>query len=167
MKVTDAVKTQTHHQSRPAAAAGGKRERAASGAGAAAGRSSGRAGGPGHQRAGQDAPFACRARLNGPQDFIQLVVAERGGNVVRLGDVATRSTTAPKKQRTIALYNGKDAVGVEIKKTSEYSTSAVAKRDLEKGRATPTPALPAGAQIKVVKNKGGCVEIRCRNVRRR
>ncbi|MBL0169874.1 MAG: efflux RND transporter permease subunit [Gemmatimonadaceae bacterium] len=103
-----------------------------------------------------------QGRLNGPQDFMQLVVAERGGNVVRLGDVAT-AADGTEEQRTIALYNGKDAVGIEIKKTSEYSTTAVAEAILKKVEQL-TPALPAGAQIKVVKNKGLRVEDSVRNV---
>ncbi len=103
-----------------------------------------------------------QGRLNGPQDFMQLVVAERGGRVVRLGDVAT-AADGTEEQRTVALYNDKDAVGIEIKKTSEYSTTAVAEAILKRVEQL-TPALPAGAQIKVVKNKGLRVEDSVRNV---
>ncbi len=103
-----------------------------------------------------------QGRLNGPQDFMQLVVAERGGRVVRLGDVAT-AADGTEEQRTVALYNDKDAVGIEIKKTSEYSTTAVAEAILQRVEQL-TPALPAGAQIKVVKNKGLRVEDSVRNV---
>ncbi len=103
-----------------------------------------------------------QGRLDGPQDFMQLVVAEKGGRVVRLGDVAT-ATDGTEEQRTVALYNGKDAVGIEIKKTNGYSTTAVAEaifRKVEELR----PTLPAGAQFDVVKNKGTRVENSVENV---
>ena len=103
-----------------------------------------------------------QGRLNGPQDFMQLVVAERGGRVVRLGDVAT-AADGTEEQRTVALYNGKDAVGIEIKKTSEYSTTAVAEAILRKVELLK-PTLPKGAQFDVVKNKGVRVENSVENV---
>ena len=103
-----------------------------------------------------------QGRLNGPQDFMQLVVAERGGTVVRLGDVAS-AADGNEEQRTLALYNGKDAVGIEIKKTAEYSTTAVAEAILRKVEQL-RPSLPKGAQFDVVKNKGLRVENSVENV---
>ena len=103
-----------------------------------------------------------QGRLDGPEDFMQLVVAERGGRVVRLGDVAT-AADGTEEQRTMALYNGKDAVGIEIKKTNGYSTTAVAaavEAKVEQLRAT----LPKGAQFDVVRNKGQRVENSVANV---
>ena len=66
-----------------------------------------------------------QGRLNNPQDFMQLVVSERNGRIVRLGDVAT-AADGIEEQRTMALFNGRDAVGLEIKKTKGYSTTTVA-----------------------------------------
>ncbi len=103
-----------------------------------------------------------QGRLDGPQDFMQLVVAEKGGRVVRLGDVAT-AEDGIEEQRTLALFNGKDAVGIEIKKTKGYSTTAVAEAVFEKVEAL-RPTLPAGAQLDVVKNKGERVENSVDNV---
>jgi len=55
-----------------------------------------------------------RGRLDGPEDFLQLVVAERNGQVIRLGQVANvRDGT--EEQRTAAIYNGRDAVGLDIR----------------------------------------------------
>ena len=104
-----------------------------------------------------------QGRLETPVDFMQLVVAERGGRVVRLGDVAT-AQDGVEEQRTIALFNGRDAVGIEIKKTNGYSTTAVAEAiftKVEELRKT----LPDGAQFDVVKNKGTRVENSVNNVR--
>ena len=103
-----------------------------------------------------------QGRLDGPDDFMQLVVAERGARVVRLGDVAT-ATDGIEEQRSLALYNGKDAVGIEIKKTNGYSTTAVAAAIFKKVEQL-RPTLPAGAQFDVVKNKGTRVENSVNNV---
>ena len=103
-----------------------------------------------------------QGRLDGPNDFMQLVVAERGARVVRLGDVAT-ATDGIEEQRSMALYNGKDAVGIEIKKTNGYSTTAVAAAIFKKVEQI-RPTLPAGAQFDVVKNKGTRVENSVDNV---
>ncbi len=93
-----------------------------------------------------------QGRLDGPQDFLRLVVAEKGGRVVRLGDVAT-AVDGTEEARTLALYNGRDAVGLEIKKTKGYSTTAVAAAVFKKVEQL-RPTLPKGAQLDVVKNKG-------------
>lgn len=104
-----------------------------------------------------------QGRLDSPADFMALVVAERDGRAVRLGDVAT-ATDGAEEQRTIALFNGRDAVGIEIKKTNGYSTTAVAEAILKKVEEI-RPTLPAGAQFDVVKNKGHRVENSVNNVR--
>ncbi len=104
-----------------------------------------------------------QGRLQTPADFMQLVVAERGGRVVRLGDVAT-AADGVEEQRTLALYNGRDAVGIEIKKSNGYSTTAVAEAIFKKVEEL-RPTLPKGAQFDVVKNKGTRVENSVNNVR--
>jgi HAE1 family hydrophobic/amphiphilic exporter-1 len=103
-----------------------------------------------------------KGRLDGPEDFMQLVVTERGWRTVRLGDVAT-AEDGVEEQRTLALYNIKDAVGIEIKKTNGYSTTAVAEaiiRKVDELRGT----LPAGAELALVKNSGVRVENSVANV---
>lgn len=104
-----------------------------------------------------------QGRLQTPDDFMQLVVSERNGRVVRLGDVAT-AVDGVEEQRTLALYNGRDAVGIEIKKTNGYSTTAVAEAIFKKVEEL-RPTLPKGAQFDVVKNKGTRVENSVNNVR--
>jgi len=103
-----------------------------------------------------------QGRLNSPADFMQLVVAEKNGRVVRLGDVAT-AADGTEEQRTVALYNGKDAVGIEIKKTKGYSTTAVAAAIFKKVEQL-RPTLPKNVQFDVVKNKGTRVENSVDNV---
>lgn len=91
-------------------------------------------------------------RLATPAQFEQLAVATRGGQVVRLGQVATVRDGA-EEQRTLALFDGAEAVGIEVLKTKGYSTTAVA--DDVKARARALEGrLPAGARLEVVQDAG-------------
>ena len=103
-----------------------------------------------------------RGRLESPEEFKQLVVTSRGGSLVRLGQVAdVRDGTA--EQRSLALFNGKDAVGIDITKSKGASTTQVAKQVLTAlDRIRPT--LPQGVQIEVVRNSGERVHNSVRNV---
>ena len=51
-------------------------------------------------------------------------MAERGGKVVRLGQVAN-VLDGTEEQRTAAAFNGKEAVGIDILKAKGYSTTQV------------------------------------------
>ncbi len=104
-----------------------------------------------------------KGRLEGPQDFAQMVVSQRGGQLVRLGDVAIVKD-GTEEARTLALYNGKDAVGIEITKTKGYSTTAVSEQLIEKVDQL-LPTLPGDVQIQVVKNSGIRVENSVDNVK--
>ena len=89
-----------------------------------------------------------KGKLETPEDFLRLVVAQRGGRAIRLGEVAdARDGTA--EMRTAAIYNGKDAVGIMIKKAKGYSTTEVSTRVLE-GVEELRPTLPAGTTIDVI-----------------
>ena len=65
-----------------------------------------------------------KGRLDTPEDFEQLVVAERNGEVIRLGQVAD-ALDGTEEQRDLALFNGREAVGIEILKAKGYSTTQV------------------------------------------
>ena len=103
-----------------------------------------------------------KGRLENAEDFMQMVVAERGGQIVRLGQVAiARDGTA--EPRSLALYNNTDAVGIEIKKSPGYSTTDVS--DRIRGKVTQLQAgLPKGTEIKLVKDAGVKVTAAVRNV---
>ena len=91
-------------------------------------------------------------RLATPAEFEQLAVATRNGQAVRLGQVATVRDGA-EEQRTLALFDGKEAVGIEVLKTKGYSTTAVA--DDVKARAAALAArLPQGARLEIVQDAG-------------
>lgn len=103
-----------------------------------------------------------KGKLETPQDFLNLVVAEKGGRSIRLGEVATaRDGTA--EARTAAMFNGRDAVGIQIKKSKGYSTTAVSER-IVTAIDELRPTLPTGTTLDVVRNAGERVEASVGNV---
>jgi len=97
-----------------------------------------------------------RGRLEGPDEFARLVVAQRGDRMIRLGEVAHVRDGA-EEPRTLALYDDREAVGIDIKKSKGYSTTEVAQeilRRVERLRAT----LPDDVTLEVVRDAGQRVE---------
>ncbi|MBA4072902.1 MAG: AcrB/AcrD/AcrF family protein [Gemmatimonas sp.] len=110
----------------------------------------------------EDRSIRLKGKLEAPEDFMNIVVAQRGGRAIRLGEVATaRDGTA--EPTTAALFNGKDAVGILVKKAKGYSTTAVSEKVLSAvDRIKET--LPKGTTIDVVQNSGDRVERSVANV---
>jgi HAE1 family hydrophobic/amphiphilic exporter-1 len=101
-------------------------------------------------------------RITRPQDFGQLTVAQRGGVAIPLSQVA-RVEVGSAERRSAALYNGREAIGLDVVKAKGYSTTQVSdavKARLERLRA----GLPAGASVEVVRDAGERVESSVRNV---
>ena len=91
-------------------------------------------------------------RVESPEEFMTLVVANRGGRVVRLGDVATVHV-GTEEPRTEALFSGKEAVGLDIKKSKGASTTQVAdqvRAEIDAIRQT----LPAGVELSIIRDSG-------------
>src|SRR6266550_1708498 len=113
-----------------------------------------------------------QGRLDGPADFMQLVVAERNGQLVRLGQVAD-ALDGTEEQRSLALYwsrktsradeGGKEAVAIDITKSKGYSTTAVSKK-IAVATAQIQKTLPAGVRMDVVRDSGVRVANSVRNV---
>ncbi|MHB1224796.1 MAG: efflux RND transporter permease subunit [Gemmatimonadaceae bacterium] len=93
-----------------------------------------------------------QGRLLGPEEFERLVVAERDGQLIRLGQVAT-VVDGTEEQRTSAIYNGRESVGILIIKSKGYSTTAVSEKIKERIDAI-RPTLPPGAQMDIVNDAG-------------
>jgi HAE1 family hydrophobic/amphiphilic exporter-1 len=94
-----------------------------------------------------------QGRLPDPESFKQMPISGSAtGAVVRLGDVAeVRDGT--EEPTSLALYNGKPAVGIDIIKSQGYSTTQVASSVLtavDRIRAS----LPPGVKMDVVRNSG-------------
>ncbi|HWV93100.1 MAG TPA: efflux RND transporter permease subunit, partial [Vicinamibacterales bacterium] len=97
-----------------------------------------------------------KGRLDSPADFKQLVVSQQKGRVIRLGDLAdVRDST--EEPRSFAAYNDESAVGIDILKSTGFSTTAVAEQI--RSRVTDIQrTLPAGVTLRVVTDAGVRVE---------
>ena len=93
-----------------------------------------------------------KGRLDGPADFQQLVVSQARGRVVRLGDLAD-VRDATEEPRSFAAYDDEEAVGIQILKSTGFSTTAVAEE--VRGRVVEIqPTLPAGVTFRIVEDAG-------------
>jgi hydrophobe/amphiphile efflux-1 (HAE1) family protein len=95
-------------------------------------------------------------RLNGrvetPEAFAQIAIAMINGRVVRLGELA-RVKDGAAEQRSLALYNGQRAVGIDVKKAPNASTTAVSKR-VRQEVARLQGKLPRDVQLHIVRDSG-------------
>ncbi|MDC0712514.1 efflux RND transporter permease subunit [Stigmatella sp. ncwal1] len=93
-----------------------------------------------------------KGRLETPEEFMQLVIAERGGQAIRLGQVA-QVRDGTEEPRTLSLFNGQQAVGIDVLKAKGYSTTDVADTLRERVKALE-PHLPQGARLEIVRDAG-------------
>ena len=101
-------------------------------------------------------------RFEHPEEFNQLVIAQRGGSLITLGQVASVEAGAA-EPNSAALFSGTQAIGLDIVKSREYSTTAVA--DLVKARIDQLQkTLPTGTRLEVVRDAGVRVRNSVRNV---
>ncbi len=93
-----------------------------------------------------------KGRLADAAAFRALVVTQRGGTLVRLGDVADVSE-GTEEPRTAATYNGKAAVGIDVLKAKAYSTTQVVDK-LRAQVAALQKTLPGDAKLAIVRDAG-------------
>jgi hydrophobic/amphiphilic exporter-1 (mainly G- bacteria), HAE1 family len=101
-------------------------------------------------------------RLEKPADFARLPVAQSQGRVIRLGDVAD-ARDGTEEPRSAAVFNGEEAVGLDIKKAKGFSTTQVAAAIREQVERVQT-TLPSGVAFRVVRDAGTRVAASVRNV---
>jgi hydrophobic/amphiphilic exporter-1 (mainly G- bacteria), HAE1 family len=102
-------------------------------------------------------------RIARPEDFANIVVSAENGRLLRLSEIAT-VRDATEEQRTAALYNGREAVGVDIKKARGNSTTAVAGNVLRRVEQL-NQRLPAHVKLSVIQNSGERVQESVNSVR--
>jgi len=103
-----------------------------------------------------------RGRPEGPSDFTRLVVTERGGQSILLGQVA-KVYDGTEEPRTLALYNGREAVGIEVIKSKGYSTTYVS--DLLRNRVAELQrTMPPDVKLEIVQDAGQRVSRAVANV---
>jgi HAE1 family hydrophobic/amphiphilic exporter-1 len=113
--------------------------------------------GPNEERA-----IRLRGRLETPADFSQLVVTQRKGQVIRLGEIADVVDGA-EEARTAALFDDRQAVGIDILKTKDVSTTKVS-RDIRARIAALQKSLPGDARLAIVRDAGERVQRSVSNV---
>jgi len=106
-------------------------------------------------------------RIEHPAEFANLVVTERNGRLIRLGEVANVKD-ATEEPRTLALFGtpergDQEAVAIDIKKAKGYSTTEVAAKLIAKLNDIGT-TLPKGTTIDIVKDAGTRVKNSVRTV---
>ena len=97
-----------------------------------------------------------RGRIQRPEEFAAIVVSAQNGRLLRLSDIAN-VRDATEEQRTLALYNGQEAVGIDIKKAQGNSTTKVAKGVLKR-IALINQRLPKNIKLNVIQNSGDRVQ---------
>ena len=103
-----------------------------------------------------------RGRLEDVQDFANIAIVQRGSQLIRLGQVADiRDGT--EEQRTLALLDGVEAVGLEVTKSSGYSTTEVTQKVIAAVKRIQT-TLPTGVEMKIIKDSGERVDASVSNV---
>jgi hydrophobic/amphiphilic exporter-1 (mainly G- bacteria), HAE1 family len=103
-----------------------------------------------------------KGRLERPEEFAQVVVAEREGRPIRLGEVA-RVVDGTSEQRSLALYEQSEAVGIDVLKSRGASTTTVSEAIRER-ISTLQSSLPEGVRLEVVRDSGVRVSEAVHNV---
>src|SRR5207302_7716772 len=101
-------------------------------------------------------------RLERADDFARLTVAQRGGVAIPLGEVASVEAGSAER-RSAALYNGREAIGLDIVKSKGYSTTTVSGA-INARLPALRAGLPKGTTIEVVRDAGTRVRNSVRNV---
>lgn len=89
-------------------------------------------------------------RIEDPRQFREVVVANRGGTPIRLGDVASVQD-ATEEERSVALVDGQRAVALNILKVSGANTVDVAEGVIEAVDEIQA-GLPAGTELRVIRD---------------
>ena len=108
-----------------------------------------------------------QGRVLDPADFRRIVVARRGGQTVLLSQVAN-VVDSQQEQETLALYNGRRTLALDILKAQGQNTIEVAD-GLRQAIADLEPTMRAlypGIRIEVIKDGSRQIRVGVQNVRR-
>lgn len=106
-------------------------------------------------RAGTETPLRVEGKPGAVAAYASMVIAQRSGSPVRLGEVAA-VTDGVEERRSLALVNGVPAVSIDVLKQSKANTVALADA-VKKEVARLQPELPAGARIEVIRDSSGFI----------
>ena len=103
-------------------------------------------------------------RVKRPQDLERIVVARRNGQSVKLGQLAD-VVDGPEEAESLALYNGRRTLAVEVQKSQGENTIEVVD-GLNLAVAALRPQLPAGMALDVVRDNSRPIRVSVANVKR-
>ncbi len=102
------------------------------------------------ERGGTETLVRVTGRITDPEQFNDIIVANRGGALIRLRDVATVEQ-GTEEERSVALVNGRRAVSLDVLKVSGSNTVDVAD-GVNAALADIRESLPEGAELQVVRD---------------
>ena len=103
------------------------------------------------EKGGAERLVRVTGRISDPKQFGDVIVANRGGQPIRLRDVA-RVEEGNEEERSLALVNGERAVSLDILKVSGANTVEVADGVREAIEELRNGVLPAGTSLQVVRD---------------
>ncbi|MGZ3235833.1 MAG: efflux RND transporter permease subunit [Burkholderiaceae bacterium] len=108
-----------------------------------------------------------QGRLKNPSDFNRIIVAKRGGQLVTLSQIAT-VVDGQEEQESLALYNGKRTLSLDILKAQGQNTIEVADglTSALKELKPSMQALYPGIKLEVIKDSSRQIRVGVNNVRR-
>ncbi|MCW5653761.1 efflux RND transporter permease subunit [Hydrogenophaga sp.] len=104
------------------------------------------------------------SRLRNPADFESIIVARRGGQPVRLGQVA-KVSDGTQEVESLALYNGQRTLLLQVQKAQDENTIAVTD-GLKAAIAAIAPELPPGVRLEQIADGSRPIRVSVDNVRR-
>src|SRR4029450_6159299 len=112
----------------------------------------------------QERVVQINARLKRPEDFRDIVVTRRGGQPVRLWQVAD-VVDGPQEVESLALYNGQRTVLLSVQK-SQGENPIEAVDGLYKALAGAKPLMPPGVKVEVNRDNSRSIRVSVANVKR-
>ncbi|KQW00425.1 efflux RND transporter permease subunit [Rhizobacter sp. Root1221] len=104
------------------------------------------------------------ARMKRPEDFRDIVVARKGGNPIRLSQVA-EVVDGPQEIESLALYNGQRTVLLTVQKSQGENTIAVVD-GLMKALEGAKNVTPPGIKTEVIRDNSRAIRVSVANVKR-
>ncbi|PKO70563.1 MAG: nodulation protein NolG [Betaproteobacteria bacterium HGW-Betaproteobacteria-16] len=104
------------------------------------------------------------SRLQNPDDFSGIIVARRGGQAIRLGELA-RITDGTEEVESLALYNGQRTLLLQVQKAQDENTIAVTD-GLKAAVESLAAELPPGMRLEQIADGSRPIRVSVDNVRR-
>ncbi len=104
-----------------------------------------------------------QGRVERPEQLREIVVAQRGAQALRLGQVA-EVVDGPQETESIARYNGVRTLALEVLKSQDVNTVEVVD-GLDRSLAALRAELPPGMTVEVVRDGARPIRVAVKNVR--